>query len=578
MFEQNHLATQRQQLNCGVNECSLPRKRGHQDALLTNSGRRETEAVSCSSDGSEKRPTDGRCTDPTQRGLPGTERTWERRSQRKRRMMRLCRDSTLLHHLSTMISAHQAEERTHLCHREWRARETATPSREQSNAKHADDDAALVINAANVPEALVENYGPASRAISRQDSTIALSLTQHPVPVTELGKQRQIPTSLPLESDTHALAPTLSPAASDVSQPAETPVERSALKYVTPESPMDSGPSPPEIRNLTANAHDGSCLEPRSASSSGNDRDLVVPPEAVPQHMVGAPAATTSPGPAGLKPADATRAVLGEPPKRSYAGYGATADPTPPTRPVRDSPVSGDVPRTRLTDDVFRLTNVTDPTAMGELDKCFPTARKAAHEGGLSKKLDPGDRAAIESAVCNASDRRDKNCSVGEGHFPEGGMPPNALNPTMTENVKPDEAFSGHSIDDQSEHDAMKRKDLLPSVRGRDVHTTASDASSHIAPEQRSLMSSISHNRPIVQNDLKMSEFITYLRGLKREFVVHDFSRLVVFDGVLVATTTTTLRLNPRVRLPGLRTDRDLLLIAFQVWLRVWSRDPRFKC
>ena len=144
--------------------------------------------------------------------------------------------------------------------------------------------------------------------------------------------------------------------------------------------------------------------------------------------------------------------------------------------------------------------------------------------------------------------------------------------------MKPDEAFSGHSTDGQFEHDAMKRNELLPTVRGGDVHATASGTSTHTALEQHSLMSSISHNRSIVQNDLKMSEFVTYLRGLKRKFAVHDFSRLAVFDGVLVATTTTTLRLNPRVCPPGPRTDRDLLLIAFQVWLRVWSRDPRFRC
>ena len=81
-----------------------------------------------------------------------------------------------------------------------------------------------------------------------------------------------------------------------------------------------------------------------------------------------------------------------------------------------------------------------------------------------------------------------------------------------------------------------------------------------------------------MQTDLKMSDFLTYLEGLERKMVVHDFSTLPVFDGVLVAITTTTIRrLTPRVCSPRPRTDRDLLFIAFRIWLRVWSRDPRFR-
>ena len=92
-------------------------------------------------------------------------------------------------------------------------------------------------------------------------------------------------------------------------------------------------------------------------------------------------------------------------------------------------------------------------------------ARKAVHEGELNKKLDPRDRAVIESAARDTSDRRDKNCSAGEGHFPESEKPPNALTRTMIKSVKLDEAFRGHSIDDQSKHNVMKWNDLLPTAR-----------------------------------------------------------------------------------------------------------------
>ena len=48
--------------------------------------------------------TDGRRTDRTQRRVPGTQHTWERRAQRKRRMMRLCRESMLLRQRTTIIT------------------------------------------------------------------------------------------------------------------------------------------------------------------------------------------------------------------------------------------------------------------------------------------------------------------------------------------------------------------------------------------------------------------------------------------------------------------------------------------
>ena len=111
----------------------MPRETEHLDGLpMWVNGRRATEwRCSSSANGSHARPTDGRRDDRTQTGTPGTLHTWERRAQRKWRMMRLGRDNTLLRKLTQMINVHQFEVTTLDCHRDCHSRGPATPARGQ---------------------------------------------------------------------------------------------------------------------------------------------------------------------------------------------------------------------------------------------------------------------------------------------------------------------------------------------------------------------------------------------------------------------------------------------------------------